>query len=242
MQRVCLGKRHEAYEFKNLKRFQRPHAPLLAPLDARKDALGKALKPFRTSARPASVRSACVLSMLFRMRSSESCPPSAALTLWKEAGAWGVPHRACFFLYPLVPMPDSVLIARFKDELDTANFSDPDLNLTYADRQRLKEGNYAHVARERLDTLQRQLRWIRVNAVVAGLVLGFIGVLYALPVLTDAFSVIDTPFPAFYAACAGVGAIFSLWRARAMERKRVLCELVIAEAEQTEPSPAHAAA
>lgn len=124
------------------------------------------------------------------------------------------------------------LIARFVETLDTPSFSDPDANLTYAERQQLKEQRYAEIAREQLPQVDRQLWWTRLNIGVGVAMLVAAAVFLALHI----FDVVSTSpgdlvFPLFYACCMGVAAAGSAYKYAALEKKRALFELVIAAGE-----------
>ena len=128
----------------------------------------------------------------------------------------------------MVTLPDA-LIEQFVELLDTPSFSDPDANLTYAERKQLKERRYAELAREQLPQIKRKLRWTQVGigASIALLVLAAAGLGLSIAGVVSVTSD-DLAFPLFYAACTGAGAAGSAWRYAALEKKRVIFELVVA--------------
>ena len=121
------------------------------------------------------------------------------------------------------------LTEQFVELLDTPSFSDPDANLTYAERQQLKEHRYAALAREQLPAIKRKLWWMRVGMGLGVAVLVLMAAtlgLYITGTLSVALS--DLAFPLFYASCAGVSAAGSAWQYARLEKKRVIFELVVA--------------
>ncbi len=71
------------------------------------------------------------------------------------------------------------LFSRFMEAFKSS-LEDPDVHLSYTDRQRLKAGEYAEVTAEKLPTLKRRVWWIKVYAAVATLLLISGGVLTGL--------------------------------------------------------------
>ena len=125
------------------------------------------------------------------------------------------------------------LFSRFEAEVK-ASIEDPDIHLSYTDKQRLKRGEYADVAAEKLPTLERRIWWSKLNAGGAAVLLVLGAVLTALSGLgfgadwtMEAFA-----FPLFLACCMGVAAVGGLWRVQKLEKQRLLCELVLARSEE----------
>lgn len=133
------------------------------------------------------------------------------------------------------------LHARVRSELDTPSFSDPDDNLSYVDRQHLKEGNYAALARDRLPRIHRQLKWTTVSAITAGLLLLMSTVLSGM-VYIDADTLTSDPGGLavlfFMASAFGISALIRLWQARTLERRTLLFELVIERDAASDAPPA----
>lgn len=48
---------------------------------------------------------------------------------------------------------------------------DPDIHLSYTDRQRIKRGEYADVAEEKIPVIKRRMWWIKGNAIVSAFLL-----------------------------------------------------------------------
>jgi hypothetical protein len=124
------------------------------------------------------------------------------------------------------------LFSRFEAEVKSL-IEDPDVHLSYRDKQRLKRGEYTDVAAEKLPTLKRRIWWTKLNAGAAAVLLGLGAVLTALSGLgfgadwtMEAFA-----FPLFFACCMGVAAVGGLWRMQELEKQRLLCELVLARSE-----------
>ena len=135
------------------------------------------------------------------------------------------------------------LFSRFEAEV-TSSIEDPDIHLSYTDKQRLKRGEYADVAAEKLPTLERRIWWTKINAGVAAVLLvlgavltGLAGLGFGAEWTMEAFA-----FPLFLACCMGVAALGGLWRLRRLERQRLLCELVLARSEQAADESEKAAA
>jgi len=125
------------------------------------------------------------------------------------------------------------LFSRFEAEV-TSSIEDPDIHLSYTDKQRLKRGEYADVAAEKLPTLDRRIWWAKMNAGVAAvlLVLGAsLTGLSGLGVRGD-WTMTEFAFPLFFAFCMGVAAVGGLWRMQKLEKQRLLCELVLARNEE----------
>jgi hypothetical protein len=149
-----------------------------------------------------------------------------------------------FFLvqtkFNIMASPPDALVKRFIDTLDTPSFSDPDANLTYAERQQLKDQNYAALAREQLPHVERQLWWLRVNIGAGIALLVVMAVFLALHILdVVTASPEDLVFPLFYACCMGVAAAGSAWKYAALEKKRLLFELMIATEGDESASEVH---
>ena len=125
------------------------------------------------------------------------------------------------------------LFSRFEAEV-TSSIEDPDIHLSYTDKQRLKRGEYADVAAEKLPTLERRIWWTKLNAGVAAMLLvigavltGLAGLGYGAGWTMDEFA-----FPLFFACCMGVAAVGGLWRVQKLEKQRLLCEFVLAHSEE----------
>src|SRR6056297_3127146 len=110
------------------------------------------------------------------------------------------------------------LFSRFEAEV-TSSIEDPDIHLSYTDKQRLKRGEYADVAADKLPTLDRRIWWAKMNAGVAAVLLvlgailtGFSG----LGVGAD-WTMEEFAFPLFFAFCMGVAAVGGLWRMQKLE-------------------------
>lgn len=58
------------------------------------------------------------------------------------------------------------LVSRFVDA-SRSSIEDPDIHLSYTDRQRLNKGEYAEVAKEKLPTLAWRISRVKIGAVVA---------------------------------------------------------------------------
>ncbi len=139
-------------------------------------------------------------------------------------------------------MPSSVeneLLARFESALDVHSLSDPVGNLSYADQQRLKNGEHAALARNKLPDIERSIWWCKAMGILGAALLVFLGVLALLgllnpsgpDVLTGGFS-----NALFIIAFMGAAAIGGLWKLPALESRRLLCELVIASEPSSKPS------
>ncbi len=138
-------------------------------------------------------------------------------------------------------LPEDDLLSRFEDELDVAAFGDPAENLSYADRQQLKAGNHAALAREKLPEVERTIWWSKVIGLLGAVLIGGFGILVLLAML-DVFgagaSLGQLGLPFFYVACMGLAAIGRLWKLPDLERRRLLCELVIAAHDEKTPEVA----
>ena len=138
------------------------------------------------------------------------------------------------------PIEDE-LIARFESELDVAAFGDPGENLSYTDRQKLKAGEHAALAREKLPEIERAIWWDKAVGGFGAALLAIFGIVALLAFLevfnaTAPLSEFGSPF--FYVACMGLAAIGRLWKLPGLERRRLLCELVIATREKVTPEAA----
>ena len=125
------------------------------------------------------------------------------------------------------------LFSRFTEEFKSS-IEDPDIHLSYTDRQRIKGGQYAEVAEDKLPTLERRIYWTKVNAGVAAALLAFGAVLTALSkvgVGAD-WTLVDFSFPLFLAFCMGFAALGGMWRVAKLEKQHLLCELVVAQSEE----------
>lgn len=132
------------------------------------------------------------------------------------------------------------LFSRFTEEFNSW-FEDPDIHLSYKDRQRLKDGEYAEVAKDKLPAIKRRIRWIKVNAVIAFFVLVVGGVLTGLSgVLPSAGVGLGLPDTIlqdfslflFIGFCMGAAALGGMWRMVKLEKQRLFCELVVAYSEE----------
>lgn len=134
------------------------------------------------------------------------------------------------------------LFSRFEAEV-RSSIEDPDIHLSYTDKQRLKRGEYADVAAEKLPTLERRIWWVKMNAGVAAVLLVLGAVLTGLSGMGvgAAWTVEEVTFPLFFACCMGLAAVGGLWRMQKLEKQRLLCELVLARSEE-DSAPKQAAA
>lgn len=135
------------------------------------------------------------------------------------------------------------LHARIRSELNRPSFSAPDENLSYVDRQNLNEDNYAPLVRDRLPRVNRQLKWTKVNAGTAGLLLLMSTVLSGVMVFDESLlstNPSDLAFLFFMASTLGISALGGLWKARTLERRKLLFELVIERDASSESPSAHA--
>jgi len=125
------------------------------------------------------------------------------------------------------------LFSRFTEEFKSS-IEDPDIHLSYTDRQQIKEGEYAEVAKEKLPAINRRIYWMKVNPIVAVPLLALGAVLAALSgvgIGAD-WTLADFSFPLFFAFCMGIAAVGGTWRMMKLEKQRLLCELVIAYSEE----------
>lgn len=133
------------------------------------------------------------------------------------------------------------LFSRFVDA-SRSSFEDPDIHVSYTDRQRLKEGKYLKVAEEKLPILVRKIWRVKVAAVVAG------GLMAAGAVVTGLsgigvslwdWTLNDFSLLLFVALCMGVFALGGMGRLLKLEKQRLLCELAVAyrNEEGTETAP-----
>lgn len=126
------------------------------------------------------------------------------------------------------------LFSRFRDEV-RSSIEDPDIHLSYTDRQRLKEGEYAQVAKEKLPTLTRRIWRIKIGAVVAGVLLAagaVVTALYGMDLNLWGWTLNDFSFLLFVALCMGVFALGGMGRMLKLEKQRLLCELAVAYSEE----------
>lgn len=120
-----------------------------------------------------------------------------------------------------------LLKSRFEAEFSDA--SGTDLTLTYDDRQLLKEGNYAAVAREKLPVIEKKLSRSAFG-IVAGLVIlavGGVACLYLMWGAPEGLTAGDVALPVFVALLFAVRGLIEGWKRAQYERRRLLCELVI---------------
>ncbi|NBB84663.1 MAG: hypothetical protein GVY12_00355 [Bacteroidetes bacterium] len=125
------------------------------------------------------------------------------------------------------------LFSRFTKEFKSS-IEDPDIHLSYTDRQRIKGGEYAEVAEEKLPALERRIYWAKTYAGVAAALLAFGAVLVALSLVEigAGWTLEEFSFPLFFAFCMGIAALGGMWRIMKLERQRLLCELVVAYSEE----------
>ncbi|CBH25536.1 hypothetical protein GGP91_002193 [Salinibacter ruber] len=125
------------------------------------------------------------------------------------------------------------LFSRFMEAFKSS-LEDPDIHLSYTDRQRLKAGEYAEVAAEKLPTLERRIYWTKVNAGVAAVLLALGAVLTAVSGagVEPSWTLEEFFFPLFFAFCMGIAALGGMWRMVKLEKQRLLCELVVAQHEE----------
>lgn len=125
------------------------------------------------------------------------------------------------------------LFARFTEEFKSS-FEDPDIHLSYTDRQRIKAGEHAEVAEEKLPTLRRRIRRLKASAVVAAVLLAAGTVFVGMSEVGDAanWRLENFAFPLFLALCMGVSALAGMQRLLKLEKQRLLCELVVAHSEK----------
>jgi len=121
------------------------------------------------------------------------------------------------------------LFSRFSEEFESS-IEDPDIHLSYTDRQRIKGDEYAEVAEEKLPALERRIYWAKANAGVAVALLVFGAVLMVLSLMGvgAGWTLEGFFFPLFFAFCTGIAALGGMWRMMKLERQRLLCELVVA--------------
>lgn len=135
------------------------------------------------------------------------------------------------------------LFSRFTEEFE-GSLEDPDIHLSYTDRQRIKGGEYAEVAEEKLPTLNRRIWWIRIYAAVAAVLLA-VGTVAVGTVFVGISGVGDGAnwtllgdftFPLFLSLCMGFAALGIMWRMLKrmlkLEKQRLLCKLVVAYSEE----------
>lgn len=152
--------------------------------------------------------------------------------------ATGVHRDAAGRHIPFVPEIERMnpmhqeLSSRFAEE-STSSIEDPDLHLSYTDRQRIQRGEYADVAEEKLPTLERRIYWTKANAGVSAVLLAGGAVLTALSGvgIEPNWTLNEFAFPLFFAFCMGVAALGGMWRTVKLEKQRLLCELAVAHGE-----------
>lgn len=121
------------------------------------------------------------------------------------------------------------LESRFEAEFSDA--SSPDLTLTYEDRQLVKEGNHATVARDKLPLIEKKLRRSAFG-IVAGLVVLAVGGIICLYVMwapPDDLTAGDVALPVFAVFLLAIRGLMEGWKRVQYERRRLLCELLIDE-------------
>jgi len=125
------------------------------------------------------------------------------------------------------------LFSRFTEEFKSS-IEDPDIHLSYTDRQRIEAGEYAEVAEEKLPTLKRRIYWTKVNAGVAAALLAFGAVLTGVSGvgIEPNWTLDEFFFPLFFAFCTGIVGLGGMWRMMKLEKQRLLCELVVAYGEE----------
>jgi hypothetical protein len=125
------------------------------------------------------------------------------------------------------------LFSRFAEAFESS-FEDPDIHLSYTDRQRIEGGEYDGVAEEKLPALERRIYWQKANAGVAAALLVFGAVLLVLSLVEvgAGWTLKEFFFPLFFAFCMGIAALGGMWRVMKLERQRLLCELVVAYSEE----------
>ncbi|MCS3702592.1 hypothetical protein [Salinibacter ruber] len=130
------------------------------------------------------------------------------------------------------------LFSRFTEEFK-GSLEDPDIHLSYTDRQRIKGGEYAEVAEEKLPTLNRRIWWIRIYAAVAAVLLAVGTVFVGISGVGDGANwtlLGDFTFPLFLSLCMGFAALGIMWRMLKrmlkLEKQRLLCKLVVAYSEE----------
>jgi len=129
------------------------------------------------------------------------------------------------------------LFSRFTEEFKSS-IEDPDIHLSYTDRQRIKEGEYAEVAEEKLPTLERKIYWTKLYSGVAAALLAFGAVLTAISGVgvEPSWTLKEFFFPLFFAFCMGITALGGMWRMMKrimkLEKQRLLCELVVSHSQK----------
>jgi hypothetical protein len=109
-----------------------------------------------------------------------------------------------------------VLLKRFAAEIAP---------LRYADRQRIKRGKHAVVARERIVALERRIWWERVStAFTVALLLAFAAMVVFMQAVVEITHAVAFLIATFFGA-------EGLRRIEELKRKRMLCELVVAQAD-----------
>lgn len=132
----------------------------------------------------------------------------------------------------MIPMYEE-LFSRFTKEVKSS-IEDPDIHLSYTDRQRIKGGEYAEVAQEKLPTLRRRIRRIKMSTAVAAVLLAAGSVFTGLSGIGvgAGWTLEEFSFPLFLAFCTGFAALGGMWRMLKLEKQRLLCELVVAHSEE----------
>lgn len=121
------------------------------------------------------------------------------------------------------------LFERFSAE-SKSSLDDPTIHLGYSDRQQMKEGNYAEIASEKLPVLDRRIYWLKVNTIIATLLLIGGAVVTGLSGIDAGLLGVpleELSFPLFLACCMGTAAIGGMWRLTKLEKQRMICELVV---------------
>jgi len=125
------------------------------------------------------------------------------------------------------------LFSRFTEEFKSS-LEDPDIHLSYTDRQRIKGEEYVEVAKEKLPTLERRIWWIKVKAAVAAVLLAAGTVFVGISEVGDSANGTLEEFsgPILLAFFIGFAALGGMWRMMKLEKQRLLCELVVAYGEE----------
>ncbi|WP_233993537.1 hypothetical protein, partial [Salinibacter altiplanensis] len=119
------------------------------------------------------------------------------------------------------PMCEEIL-SRFTEEFDPSYFR-------YKNRKRFREGEYVEIAKDMLPMLERQVYWFKTTAAVCL----FIAVLFAFWIETEpAWSFQFLLQFTHVLLLMGGGAIAPLWSIKKVERRRLLCELVVEHGEE----------
>jgi hypothetical protein len=123
----------------------------------------------------------------------------------------------------------TVIQTRFREALQ--NSSSWAFGVSYEDKKRMEEGDYAAVAQERLDTIERQVFYRKLSAGAAVLLMGMGAVVVLLARLDVIAGVEGEAWEQFLflALCFGAGAAGQSWQVSRLEKLRVLAELVLEE-------------